>query len=173
MSLWLVLIWMKRIRFFENALFSDFKIMMSRCGMFFYIHTNKYIIQWLYKMMKPQGGYVLIHVNIYIYMYTMILWWLIVMRTRWWLRSTTGPYRRLVIEVAYGEMILSLHRGCVGDDSSGRVVGVSTWCITHVWHTRVNTNVGSVYTIFFGFSWYKNIYICILFSKSICSIKEH
>ena len=42
------------------------------------------------------------------------------------LRSTTGPYGRPVIEVAYGEMLLSLHRGCMGDDSSGRVVGVST-----------------------------------------------
>ena len=41
------------------------------------------------------------------------------------LRSTTGPYRRLEIKVAYGEMILSLHRGFMGDDSSGRVVGVS------------------------------------------------
>ena len=41
------------------------------------------------------------------------------------LRSTTGPYGRPVIEVAYGKMILSLHRGCEGDDSSGRVVGVS------------------------------------------------
>ena len=41
------------------------------------------------------------------------------------LRSTTGPYGQLVIEVAYGEIILSLHRGCMGDDSSGRVVGVS------------------------------------------------
>ena len=40
------------------------------------------------------------------------------------LRNTTGPYGRLVIEVAYEEMILSLHRDCVGDDSSGRVVGV-------------------------------------------------
>ena len=39
--------------------------------------------------------------------------------------STTGPYGRLVIEVAYGEMILSLHRGCMRDDTSGRVVGVS------------------------------------------------
>ena len=39
--------------------------------------------------------------------------------------STTGPYGRPVIEVAYGEMILSLHQGCMGDDSSGRVVGVS------------------------------------------------
>ena len=42
------------------------------------------------------------------------------------LRSTTGPYERPVIEVAYKKMILSLHRGCMGDDSSGRVVGVST-----------------------------------------------
>ena len=41
------------------------------------------------------------------------------------LRSTTGPYGRPVIEVAYGEMILSLHRGCVRDDRSGRVIGVS------------------------------------------------
>ena len=40
------------------------------------------------------------------------------------LRSTTGPYGRPVIEVAYGEMIFSLHRGCMADDSSGRVVGV-------------------------------------------------
>ena len=41
------------------------------------------------------------------------------------LRSTTGPYGRPMIEVAYGKMIFSLHRGCMGDDSSGRVVGVS------------------------------------------------
>ena len=41
------------------------------------------------------------------------------------LRSTTGPYGRPVIKVAYREIIFSLHRGCMGDDSSGRVVGVS------------------------------------------------
>ena len=41
------------------------------------------------------------------------------------LRSTTGPYGQPVIEVAYGEMIFSLYQGCMGDDSSGRVVGVS------------------------------------------------
>ena len=41
------------------------------------------------------------------------------------LRSTTGPYGRPVIEIAYGEMILLLYRGCMGDDSSGRMVGVS------------------------------------------------
>ena len=41
------------------------------------------------------------------------------------LRSITGPYGRPVIEVAYGEMIFSLHRGCMGDDSSRKVVAVS------------------------------------------------
>ena len=42
------------------------------------------------------------------------------------LRSTTGPYVRPMLEVAYGEILLSLYRVCMGDDNSGRVVGVST-----------------------------------------------
>ena len=42
------------------------------------------------------------------------------------LRSITGPYGRPMTEVAYIEMLLSLHRGCMGVDSSGRVVGIST-----------------------------------------------
>ena len=41
------------------------------------------------------------------------------------LRSTTGFYGRPVLEVTYGKMMLSLHRDCMGDDSSKRVVGVS------------------------------------------------
>ena len=41
------------------------------------------------------------------------------------LRSTTGSYGRPVLEVAYGEMMLSLHRDCMVDDSSKKVVGVS------------------------------------------------
>ena len=41
------------------------------------------------------------------------------------LHSTTAPYRRPMIEVAYGEMILSPHRRYMGDDSSKKVVGVS------------------------------------------------
>ena len=41
------------------------------------------------------------------------------------LRSTTSPYGRPVIEVAYGEMIFSLNRDCMRDDSSRRVIGVS------------------------------------------------
>ena len=67
------------------------------------------------------------------------------------LRSTTISYGRFVIEVAYGEMILSLHWDCMRDDSSEKVVGVSAWCIAHDWHTQVNTSVGSVYIIFLVF----------------------
>ena len=69
------------------------------------------------------------------------------------LRSTTGPYGRPMIEVAYRETLFSLDRGCMGDGSSGRVVGVST-CCRHVGHTQVNTSVGSTY-LFLGFSFYK------------------
>ena len=66
----------------------------------------------------------------------------------WWLRSTTGSYGQPELEATYEETAISLHRGCLGDVSSGRVVGVSTWCITHGWHTRVNTSVGTVYVFF-------------------------
>ena len=66
------------------------------------------------------------------------------------LRSTTGPYGRPMIEVVYRERIFSLHQGCMGDDSSGRVVGVSACCIAHARHTRVNTSVGSI-ILFLGF----------------------
>ena len=87
------------------------------------------------------------------------------------LRSTTSPYGRPMIDVAYGEMIFLLHRDCMGDDSSRRVIGVSAWCIAHVRHTRVNTSVGSKYIIFW-FSWYQT-YMYYVFKIYICSIKEH
>ena len=72
--------------------------------------------------MKPRGGYVLLYMYMYRYNHDYVMdFYFTVM-----LRSTTGPYGRPVIEVVYGEILLSLHRGCVGDDSLGRVVGVST-----------------------------------------------
>ena len=128
---------------------------------------SKYEIQW-FLMMMPHGGCIFWYTRIYLYKYDYVMNFnLMVM-----LRSITGPYGRPVIEVAYGEMIFSLHRGSLEDDNLGRVVGVSTWCIAHIWHIRVNTSVGSVYTIFW-FPRYKNLCIGITFSKSICSIKEH
>ena len=77
----------------------------------------------------------------------------------WWLCSTTGLYGRPELEVAYGEIAISLHRGCLGDVSSRRVVRVSTWCITHSRHTRVNTSVGTIYV--FWFCYIKSIHIMI------------
>ena len=75
-------------------------------------------------MMMPQDGYALIYIYIYVCLrdndYVMNFYFMVI------LRSTTGPYGRPMIEVAYGEILFSLHRGCMGDDSSGRVVGVST-----------------------------------------------
>ena len=65
------------------------------------------------------------------------------------LRSTTGPYGRPVIEVAYGEMLLSLHRGCMGDVSSGRVVGVSTW--SRPYWTYPGQHQCGFRILFFGF----------------------
>ena len=38
------------------------------------------------------------------------------------LRSTTGPYGRPIVEVAYGEMLFSLHRDCMGVE-----LGKSGW----------------------------------------------
>ena len=77
-------------------------MMMSRCGMLFYIHTNKYIIRWLYMMMKPQGGYMLIHVNIYVYNDFMMM----SCHEDTVMISTTGPYGRPVIESYMGKWYL-------------------------------------------------------------------
>ena len=74
--------------------------------------------------MKPLSGYVLLYMHMCLHGHDYVMEffsYLMVM-----LHSTTGPYGRPMIEVAYGEMLLSLHRGCMGVDSLGRVVGVST-----------------------------------------------
>ena len=42
------------------------------------------------------------------------------------LHSTIGPYGRPITEVAYGEILFSLYRGYMGDESSERVIGMST-----------------------------------------------
>ena len=115
--------------------------------------------------MKPRGGYVLLYMYMYRYNHDYVMdFYFTVM-----LRSTTGPYGRPVIEVAYGEILLSLHRGCVRDDSSERVVGVSTWCRpcwTYPGQHQCELNV----YYFLGFHTIKTY---ILFSKAICSIKKN
>ena len=97
-----------------------------------------------------------------------ILYWWDVFEKWWCLRSITGSYGRPEIDVAYGETDIAFHRGCLGDVSSGRVVGVSTWCITHGRHTRVNISVGTVYL----FLTFNTNSIRIMFWKSICIMKK-
>ena len=50
------------------------------------------------------------HIGMYIIfiikLYDDFIWWWDVMRTRWWLRSTTGSYGRFVVETAYGEAMI-------------------------------------------------------------------
>ena len=80
------------------------------------------ICNWTDLMMRPLVGYTLLYMYICLHDHTfghgfccMVI-----------LRSTTGSYGQPMIEVAYRKTLFSLHRGCMGDDSSGRVVGVST-----------------------------------------------
>ena len=141
-------------------------MMTPRCGMFFYIYTNMYIIRWFYEMMKPQGGCVW---YTRVYMYMLILWWWDVMRTRWWLRSTTGSYGRPAIKVAYGETLIHSTEvvweilaweewlGCRYDASSMFDIPKST----PMWAPYI-----------YGFSrlsWYNKKYIVL---KVICSTKK-
>ena len=70
-----------------------------------------------------------------------------------------------------GRWCISLHRGCMGEKSSGRVVGVSAWCIAHVWHTQVNTSVGTVY-YFLVLKYIKKPIYLYCFVKYICSMKR-
>ena len=92
------------------------------------------------------------------------------------LRSTTGPYDQPVIEVAYGETLFSLYCDCMGENT-GKVVGVSTCCIAHARHTRVNTSVGSI-ILFLVFMISKSTCIMFFFFKIyiyiyVYCIKEH
>ena len=73
-------------------------------------------------MMRPLVGYTLLYMHKRLHDHDLLMdFYCMVI-----LRSTTGPYGRPVIKVAYGETLFSLYRGCMGENSSGRVVGVST-----------------------------------------------
>ena len=74
-------------------------------------------------MRRPFGGHTLLctYTCLLDYNYVMDFFYFMVI-----LRSITGPYGRPMVEVAYGEILFSLHEGCMGDDSSGKVVGVLT-----------------------------------------------
>ena len=93
----------------------------------------------------------LVVIPYYVYMYICIYTFMtVIVSILVILRSTTGPYGRPIVEVAYGEMLRSLHRGCMEVDSSGRVVGVSTWC-RPCWDIPGSTLVWAQCTIFLSF----------------------
>ena len=87
------------------------------------------------------------------------------------LRSTTSPYGRPVIEVAYGEMILSLHRGCMGDVAREEWLGCRHDA-SPMLDIPGSTPVWAQYILFSGFQRYKNLYV-LCFQIYIYSIKEH
>ena len=118
--------------------------------------------------MKPFSGYVLL----YIYIYKCIF---MIMTTSWILfmvilRSTTGPYGRPIVEVAYGETLLfSLHRGCMGVK-----LGKSGWGVDMCrpcWTYPGQHQCGLTYIVLDFHTIIINIYIYIVFN--LYYIKEH
>ena len=85
------------------------------------------------------------------------------------LRSTTGPYGRPIAEVAYGEILFSLHRGCMGVK-----LGKSGWGVDMCrpcWTYPDQHQCGLTYIVF-GFSYYIK-YIYIYGFQTFHYIKEH
>ena len=75
------------------------------------------------------------------------------------LRSTTGPYGRPIAEVAYGEMLFSLHRGCMGVE-----LGKSGWgvdMLSPMLDIPGSTPVWAQSVLFLGFYYIK--FICNMF----------
>ena len=79
-------------------------------------------------------------------------------------RSTTGPYGRPIVEVAYGEMLFSLYRGCMGVE-----LGKSGWGVdmmSPMLDIPESTSVWAHCIFFLDFHTIKiNIYIYIWFSN--------
>ena len=137
-------------------------MMMSRCGMLFYIYKYVY-----YMMMKSWGGYVF---DTHIYIYIMILWWWDVMRTQWWLRSTTGSNGRPVINVAYGETLIH------STVAIWEILARKEWLgcrhdASPMFDIPESTPVWAQYIYFLDFKDIKT-YMYNVF-KSICIIKEY
>ena len=88
------------------------------------------------------------------------------------LRSTTGPYGRSVLEVAYGEFSYFTPPRLYGSGQLGKSGWGSACCIAHVRHIRVNTSVGSI-ILFSGFYDIKTYTYYVSFKIYIYCIKEH
>ena len=114
-------------------------------------------------MMKPLEGYILLCLYVYVFIRSWLchgFWWYYV-----------------VLRAPMDDLLQRSHMGryyfhsteAVWELSSGRVVGVSTWCHpcwTYPGQHQCGLNV-------YYFPGFHTIKIDILFSKAICSIKEH
>ena len=88
------------------------------------------------------------------------------------LRSTTGPYGRSMLEVAYGEILFSLHRGCMGVKLEKSGWGVDM--MSPMLDIPGSTPVWAHCIPFLDFHTTLNIYIYIyMVFKLLHYIKEH
>ena len=91
---------------------------MKVCGMLYSKqHEFVLIIFFLYiiKILNEATGWLYISIQVCVILIEMLSCYFYIYLFMVILRSTTGPYGRPIIEVAYGEILLfSLHRGCMG-----------------------------------------------------------
>ena len=111
-------------------------------------------------MMKPLVGYTVLYMHIRLHDHDLLMdFYCMVI-----LRSTTGPYGRPIVEVAYGEMLRSLHRGCRG------VIAREEWlgCRHDVAHVETYPGQHQCgHSVYYFFSFH-NIKTYIYVFKSIC-----
>ena len=109
-------------------------------------------------------------IHTYIYMNIIILWWWDVMRTRWWLRSTTDSYERPVIEVVYGKTMIHSTEVVWEILTRGEWLGYRHDA-SPMFDISESTPVWALYLLFFDFQDI-NFFTYYVF-KSIRIIKEH
>ena len=122
-------------------------------------------------LIRPWYG-LLLHdfMMINVIIYILIFCWWDVMRTQWWLRSTTSSYGQPVLKVVYEKMIIH------STEAVWEILAWEEWLgCQHDTSPMVDipgsTPVWAQYMIFFDFTNIK--VICIMFWKSIVLWKKH
>ena len=129
-------------------------MVLNKCMIPWYLFDYDDAMRWLIDliMMMPWGGLW----TGYVHIYMMMMRWHEIMVLCCRLCRTTGPYGRTYVKATYGKTMIHSIEAVLGNVSSRKVVGVSSWCIT-TWSTyRVNTSVGLRIC---DFLWYKNLYV--------------
>ena len=121
MSLWWILLYMKQ-SCFQNMDFNDIVNDVTRwlSIWYIYIYINIYYTMISFRCHEDMSLKILMLYNGYIYLYIYDV-------EMTWENDFYGD-DYVVLRAPMGRCYFSLHRGCMGVDSSGRVAGVSTWC---------------------------------------------